>query len=57
MANDLIQEADLIEWTVKTPNVGNRGTRRIVVDTKTGDAFYSHDHYDSFIKIDMSGWK
>ncbi|MGM7606375.1 ribonuclease domain-containing protein, partial [Proteus mirabilis] len=45
------------EWTVKTPNVGNRGTRRIVVDTKTGDAFYSHDHYDSFIKIDMSGWK
>ncbi|HGN2346149.1 TPA: hypothetical protein ACKR1W_000508 [Proteus mirabilis] len=29
----------------------------MVVDTKTGDAFYSHDHYDSFIKIDMSGWK
>nr|ELD3279262.1 RHS domain-containing protein [Enterobacter hormaechei] len=32
------------EWTVKTPGVGNRGARRIVVDTKTGQAFYSHDH-------------
>ncbi|HEJ7279605.1 TPA: RHS domain-containing protein [Serratia marcescens] len=45
------------EWTVKTPGVGNRGTRRIVVDKATGKAYYSHDHYDSFIEIDLSGWK
>ena len=45
------------EWTVRTPSVGNRGTRRIVVDTKTGQAYYSHDHYDSFIDIDIRGCK
>ncbi|HCT5824017.1 TPA: RHS domain-containing protein, partial [Citrobacter sedlakii] len=45
------------EWTVKTPGVGNRGARRIVVDTSTGKAYYSHDHYDSFIEIDLGGWK
>ena len=45
------------EWTVKTPGVGNRGARRIVVDTKTGQAFYSHDHYNTFIEISPGGWK
>ncbi|EEC0296946.1 hypothetical protein YV76_004437 [Salmonella enterica subsp. enterica] len=45
------------EWTVRTPGVGNRGTRRIVVDTKTGQAYYSHDHYNSFIEIELGGWK
>ena len=45
------------EWTVKTPGVGNRGARRIVVDTKTGQAFYSHDHYNTFIEIGLGGWK
>jgi hypothetical protein len=45
------------EWTVKTPGVGNRRARRIVVDTKTGQAYYSHDHYNSFIEIDLGGWK
>ena len=34
------------EWTVKTPNVGTNGARRIVADKKTGQAYYSHDHYD-----------
>ncbi|SFF38518.1 RHS repeat-associated core domain-containing protein [Phytobacter palmae] len=43
------------EWTVRIPGVGNRGTRRIVVDTKTGQAYYSHDHYNSFIEIDLGG--
>ncbi|AFI88505.1 ribonuclease domain-containing protein [Pectobacterium parmentieri] len=43
------------EWTVKTPGVGNRGTRRIVVDKKTGQAYYSYDHYDSFIEINLGG--
>ena len=45
------------EWIVKTPGVGNRGARRIVVDTKTGQAFYSHDHYNTFIEIGLGGWK
>jgi len=45
------------EWTVKTPGLGNRGSRRIVIDKKTGKAYYSHDHYDSFIEIDLGGWK
>lgn len=45
------------EWTVKTPGVGNRGARRVVVDTKTGQVYYSHDHYESFIEIVLGGWK
>ncbi|QTF10885.1 hypothetical protein HC231_19450 [Brenneria izadpanahii] len=45
------------EWTVKTPDIGGNGARRIVVDTKTGKAYYSHDHYDSFIEINLGGWK
>ncbi|WP_437616677.1 ribonuclease domain-containing protein [Erwinia sp. V71] len=45
------------EWTVKTPGIGNRGARRIVVDNKTGQAYYSHDHYDSFIELSLGGWK
>jgi guanyl-specific ribonuclease Sa len=45
------------EWTVKTPSVGNNGTRRIVVDQNTGRAYYTHDHYDSFIEIVTGGWK
>ena len=45
------------EWTVKTPNVRNRGRRRIVIDRKNNRAYYSHDHYDSFIEINLSGWK
>ncbi|HGN2957897.1 TPA: ribonuclease domain-containing protein [Proteus mirabilis] len=45
------------EWTVKTPDIGTNAKRRIVVDTKTGRAYYSHDHYDSFIEIDLGGWK
>ena len=45
------------EWTVKTPSVGGRAKRRIVVDRKTGKAYYTHDHYESFIEIDISQWK
>lgn len=45
------------EWTVRTPNLGNRGSRRIVYDTQTGKAYYSHDHYESFIEIVLGGWK
>ncbi len=45
------------EWTVKTPNTGGNGARRIVVDSATGKAYYTHDHYDSFIEISLGGWK
>ena len=45
------------EWTVKTPEVGTNGARRIVIDSKTGRAYYTHDHYDSFVEIDLGGWK
>ncbi|MCR9173202.1 MAG: hypothetical protein NXI10_11945 [bacterium] len=41
------------EWTVRTPGVSGRAERRIVLDMKTGQAYYSHDHYKSFIKIDL----
>lgn len=45
------------EWTVKSPNLGNkRGRRRVVVDRANNRAYYSHDHYDLFIEIDLSGW-
>jgi hypothetical protein len=42
------------EWTVKTPGVGNRGARRLVLDRQNQSAYYSDDHYDSF--IDVSKW-
>lgn len=42
------------EYTVRTPGLGNRGSRRVVVDYKNKTAYYSHDHYDSF--IDVSDW-
>jgi RHS repeat-associated protein len=44
------------EWTVRTPNVAGPGARRIVVDNSTNRAYYTHDHYDSFVEIDMGGW-
>jgi RHS repeat-associated protein len=42
------------EWTVKTPGVGNRGARRLVLDRPNQTAYYSDDHYESF--IDVSKW-
>jgi len=45
------------EWTVKTPGVGSNGSKRIVVNDQTKEAFYTHDHYDSYIKLDLSGWR
>ncbi|WP_370408178.1 ribonuclease domain-containing protein [Tenacibaculum dicentrarchi] len=44
------------EWTVKTPNIGGRGQRRIVINNQTKQAYYTHDHYNSFIEIDLKGW-
>lgn len=40
------------EYTVPTPNVGNRGARRIIVGGRPPVAFYyTDDHYRSFARI------
>lgn len=38
------------EYTVKTPGVRNRGTRRIISGTP-GEYYYSADHYQTFKRI------
>ena len=38
------------EFTVKTPGVKHRGARRIVTG-KSGERFYSDDHYKTFKRI------
>lgn len=38
------------EWVHPTPGVGGPGPQRIVTG-KTGEAYYTHDHYDTFRKI------
>ena len=38
------------EFTVKTPGVSHRGARRIIAG-KTGERYYSDDHYNSFKRI------
>ncbi|MGE9659032.1 hypothetical protein ACQP6C_11130 [Snodgrassella alvi] len=37
--------------------MGTNAKRRIVFDTQTNKAYLSHDHYESFIEIDLGGWK
>jgi ribonuclease T1 len=39
------------EYTVPTPGLSHRGARR-VVRGKTGETFYTRDHYRSFMRID-----
>jgi ribonuclease T1 len=39
------------EYTVPTPGASNRGARR-VVRGKTGETFYTRDHYRTFMRID-----
>ena len=38
------------EFTVKTPGARDRGARRIVAG-KSGELYYTHDHYRSFMRI------
>jgi ribonuclease T1 len=38
------------EYTVKTPGAKNRGARRIIAG-KSGEFFYTDDHYSSFKRI------
>jgi RHS repeat-associated protein len=44
-------EGDYREYTVDTPGAPNRGTRRILVDQKTGRTYYTDDHYKNFVEI------
>jgi ribonuclease T1 len=38
------------EYTVRTPGVKHRGARRIVAG-KSGERYYTDDHYKSFRRI------
>jgi ribonuclease T1 len=38
------------EYTVETPGAADRGARRVVVGQE-GEAFYSHDHYRTFLPL------
>jgi guanyl-specific ribonuclease Sa len=42
------------EYTVKTPGSPDRGARRIVTGSG-GEHFYTEDHYQSFVLIDLGG--
>jgi len=39
------------EWTVRTPGVAGRGSRRLVYDRESGRGFYSWNHYDDFVEV------
>jgi ribonuclease T1 len=41
------------EYTVPTPGARDRGARRIVIG-KDGSYFYTGDHYDSFVRVDVT---
>lgn len=38
------------EWTIRTPDSVDRGTRRII-EGKSGDLYFTDDHYLSFVQI------
>ncbi|MCW2523996.1 MAG: guanine-specific ribonuclease [Frankiales bacterium] len=42
------------EYTVATPGSADRGARRIITGS-AGQYYYTADHYDSFISVDVSG--
>jgi|GEM_PF-1191051 len=48
----ILPEGNYREYTVETPGLSNRGTRRIIQDTDTGKTYYTDDHYRNFIQID-----
>jgi ribonuclease T1 len=41
------------EYTVPTPGESDRGARRIIVGIG-GEYYYTDDHYDSFVRVDVS---
>jgi len=40
------------EYTVNTPGEGDRGARRIIMG-ENGEVYYTGDHYDSFVLVDV----
>ena len=42
------------EYTVTTPGSADRGTRRIITG-RSGEFYYTGDHYNSFRRIDLTG--
>lgn len=41
------------EYTVRTPDSPDRGARRIITG-RGGEYWYTADHYDSFVRVDVS---
>ena len=41
------------EYTVRTPGSSDRGPRRLVVG-RSGDYWYTSDHYGSFRRVDVN---
>lgn len=41
------------EYTVVTPGESDRGARRIIVG-KGGEYYYTADHYESFVRVDVN---
>jgi guanyl-specific ribonuclease Sa len=39
------------EYTVETPGSRDRGARRLILGSD-GEAYYTNDHYETFVKID-----
>jgi ribonuclease T1 len=42
------------EYTVPTPGSADRGARRIIAGGE-GEFYYTSDHYDSFVSVDVKG--
>jgi guanyl-specific ribonuclease Sa len=42
------------EYTVSTPGSADRGARRIITGGD-GEFYYTSDHYDSFVHVDVTG--
>ncbi|CAN5208436.1 ribonuclease domain-containing protein [soil metagenome] len=40
------------EYTVDTPGASDRGARRLVTG-EGGEVYYTEDHYDSFVRVDV----
>jgi ribonuclease T1 len=40
------------EYTVQTPGSKDRGARRMITGS-AGEYYYTADHYDSFVKVDV----
>ena len=46
-----LPDGNYSEYTVETPGMEGRGTRRVIQNTDTGQQYYTDDHYESFTEI------